>query len=85
VVIPCEGGLGYALGRRVTSKRAFEHRYNTSYKWLIASEHVNQADEIIDELRKRFELDDVTYFPTRVPLIDLNLLIVLTCVARGDG
>ncbi len=82
VVIPCEGGLGYSLGRRVTSRRAFEHRYKTSYDWLIASEHVNHAREILRELRKRFICADVTYFPTRIPLIDLNLLIGITCVTR---
>ncbi len=27
VVIPCEGGLGYALGRRLTVQREFERRY----------------------------------------------------------
>jgi len=45
VVIPCEGGLGYSLGRRLTTQRAFERRYNTSYKWHIESDHVNQARE----------------------------------------
>ncbi len=80
VVIPCEGGLGYSVGRRFTSRRDFERRYRTSYRWLIDSEHVNQAHEILRELRRRFELADVAYFPCCVPLIDLNLLIGLTCV-----
>lgn len=84
VVIPCEGGFGYQMGRRVTSKRAFEHRYKTSYRWFIESEHVNQAHEILYELREHFEIADITYFPTRVPLIDLNLLIGITCVVRSD-
>jgi SAM-dependent methyltransferase len=85
VVIPCEGGLGYSLGRRVTSKRTFERRYGMSYGWLIESEHVNQAHEILHELREHFEITDVTYFPTRVPSIDLNLLIGITCVVRPRG
>jgi SAM-dependent methyltransferase len=80
VVIPCEGGLGYSLGRRLTSQRAFESRYKTSYKWHIESDHVNQAREIIGELHHQFDVTDATYFPTRVPLVDLNLLIGLTCV-----
>jgi SAM-dependent methyltransferase len=83
VVIPCEGGLGYSIGRRFTSRRAFEHRYKTSYRWLIENEHVNRADEILRELRSRFDLADVTYFPNRVPLIDVNLLIGVTCVRRA--
>jgi SAM-dependent methyltransferase len=84
VVIPCEGGLGYSLGRQVTSRRAFERRYSTSYKWLIENEHVNNAREILRELKDRFDLADVTYFPSRVPLIDVNLLIGVTCVTRAD-
>lgn len=82
VVIPCEGGLGYSLGRRVTTQRAFESRYKTSYKWHIESDHVNQAREIVAELHHHFEVTDSTYFPTHVPLVDLNLLIGLTCVHR---
>ena len=84
VVIPCEGGLAYGLGRRLTSQRAFERRYHTSYKWHIASDHVNQAHEIISELHATFDVTDATYFPSRVPLIDLNLLVGLTCVRRAD-
>jgi len=80
VVIPCEGGLGYSMGRRVTSQRAFEHRYKTSYSWLIENEHVNQAREIHRELRRCFDFADVTYYPSRIPLIDINLLIGITCV-----
>jgi SAM-dependent methyltransferase len=80
VVIPCEGGLGYSIGRHFTSKRAFETRYKTSYRWFIANEHVNHADEILRELRSRFDIAAVTYYPSRLPLIDLNLLIGITCV-----
>jgi ubiquinone/menaquinone biosynthesis C-methylase UbiE len=85
VVIPCEGGLGYSLGRRLTTQRAFERRYKTSYKWHIESEHVNEPREIIDELHRRFDVTDVTYFPTRVPLVDLNLLIGLTCTPTASS
>ncbi len=82
VVIPCEGGLVYRMGRRVTSQREFESRYKTGYRWFIENEHVNQAHEILHELRKRFALTDVTYFPSRIPLIDVNALIGVTCVRR---
>jgi SAM-dependent methyltransferase len=82
VVIPCEGGLLYSLGRRLTSQRAFERRYGTSYKWHIESDHVNSASEVVDELRRRFDVTDQTYFPSRLPIIDLNLLVGLTCMRR---
>jgi SAM-dependent methyltransferase len=78
VVIPCEGGLGYSLGRRVTVQRSFERRYGLPYAWMINYEHVNQAWEILQELKTRFLIDDVRYFPLRVRLIDLNLVVGLT-------
>src|SRR5262249_4630798 len=79
-VIPCEGGIGYGLGRRVTTQRAFEKRYKTNFKRYL--DHVNRAQEILTELRARFELADSTYWPARVPLIDFNVLIGLTCVPK---
>jgi SAM-dependent methyltransferase len=82
VVIPCEGGLGYSAGRRLTSRPAFERRYKIGYTEIIESEHVNTAREILAELRGRFAFTDVTYFPSRVPLIDVNLLIGITCTRR---
>jgi SAM-dependent methyltransferase len=82
VVIPCEGGLGYALGRRVTSQRLFERRYNTSYGWHIRSDHVNVPSEIFEELRARFDISDRQFFPLRIPTIHLNLTVGLTCVRR---
>jgi SAM-dependent methyltransferase len=85
VVIPCEGGLGYSMGRRLTSRRAFERRYKTSYSWHIKSEHVNQAYEILHELRSHFDFVDVTYFPSRLPFVDLNLLIGVTCLRRESA
>jgi len=84
VVIPCEGGLGYSMGRRVTSQRAFEYRYKTGYSWFIENEHVNQAREILHELRRRFDFADSTYFPSHIPLIDINILIGITCMRRAD-
>jgi len=80
VVIPCEGGLGYALGRRFTSQRLFEKRYGTSYDWHIKSDHVNTAAEILEELRARLRLADRHFFPLRVPSVHVNLTIGLTCV-----
>jgi SAM-dependent methyltransferase len=78
VVIPCEGGLGYVLGRKLTVQRAFERRYNTSYDWHIKSDHVNVPSEILAEIEKRFRVVNRTYWPLRVPSVDLNLVIGIT-------
>ena len=78
VVIPCEGGLGYAMGRRVTSQRVFEKRYNTSYDWYIKTEHFNVPDEVVEELDARFERERREFWPLKLPSVNLNLCIGLT-------
>jgi SAM-dependent methyltransferase len=83
VVIPCEGGFGYALGRRFTSQRIFEKRYGTGYDWYIKTEHFNVPVEIIGELDKRFQRQHRSWWPLKVPSVHLNLCIGLTYVAPG--
>ncbi|MEK9970349.1 MAG: methyltransferase domain-containing protein, partial [Ferrovibrio sp.] len=43
VGIPCEGGLAWTLGRKLTSERAMSKRYNVDYRKYIALEHCNSA------------------------------------------
>lgn len=85
VVIPCEGGAAYTLGRRLTSQRIFEKRYGTSYLWCIRGEHVNVPSEITSELAKRFELQHRSFFPMKVPSIHVNLCIGLTYRLLEEG
>jgi ubiquinone/menaquinone biosynthesis C-methylase UbiE len=80
IVIPCEGGLGYALGRKVTSQRVFEKRYGTSYDWYIKTEHFNVPREILAELDRRFRREHSSWFPLKVPSVHLNLCLGLTYV-----
>ena len=77
VVIPCEGGRLYSLGRRFTTKRMFEKRYKTPYEWMIRQEHCNTAREVLAELDRHFQLRTRRFFPLRVPAVDLNLVIGL--------
>jgi len=75
VVIPCEGGIAYTLGRNVTSRRIFERKFGKNFDWIMAYDHVNTSSEILSEVRKRFGSVRTVYFPTRVPSIHINLLI----------
>jgi SAM-dependent methyltransferase len=86
VVIPCEQGLLYSLGRRFTTKRIFEKRYHTDYEWMIRQDHCNTAREVLAELAPRFKVRRRSYFPLVVPTPDLNLMIGLELVhqARPD-
>jgi len=78
VVIPCEGGLSYAIARRISAQRIFEKRYAMSYDWFIRSEHVSRAHEILFELGRWFRITHSSYFPFLVPSINLNLCIGLS-------
>lgn len=77
VVIPCEGGKLYGLGRSLTTKRMFEKRYQMPYEWMISHDHCNTAREVLRELEHRFRTRRRTFFPLRVPSSDLNLMIGL--------
>lgn len=78
VVIPCEGGVAYGLGRRLTVQRTFERRYGMPYGPHIRADHINVPREILEELGHRFQVVDRTYWPLRVPVVDVNLLIGTT-------
>ena len=75
VVMPCEGGISYGLARRISAKRIFEKRYHQNYDWLISIEHINKAQELIFELEKLFKIEEISYFPLKIPSISLNLCI----------
>lgn len=77
-VIPCEGGLAYGLARRASAKRIFEKRYHQKYDWFIKTEHINTAQEILEELRILFSVEHRSFFPFRIPSINFNLVIGLT-------
>ncbi len=78
IVIPCEGGLAYSLARRISAQRLFEKRYNQSYDWFISREHINRPSEIIDELKNILAFQSRSFFPLKIPSINLNLCIGLT-------
>ncbi len=77
VVIPCEGGQLYSLGRRFTTKRIFEKRYGVPYEWMIRQDHCNTAREVLTEVHRRFRTVRRSFFPFAVPSPDLNLMIGL--------
>ncbi len=73
--IPAEGGLGWGLGRWLTSRRWLKRNTRIDPDKIICWEHPNFADEIIDALDRRFLRESVEYWPLRVPLLDLNLVL----------
>jgi SAM-dependent methyltransferase len=78
VVIPCEGGWAYSLGRRLTIQRTFEKRYKMPYDWMIRYEHINKAQEVVDELKKVFRVVDRKFYPIGLPSVNLNVVMGMT-------
>jgi SAM-dependent methyltransferase len=81
-VIPCEGGLAYALARRVSAQRIFERRYRQPYRWFIEREHVNRPDEILEELAPHFAVERRGFFPVPLPITTVNLCVGLVLRPR---
>ena len=73
--IPAEGGLGWGFGRMLTTRRWFKRNTNINPDKIISWEHPNMADEILNSLESLMERDLLAFWPTRVPSIDLNLVI----------
>lgn len=84
VVIPCEGGILYSLGRRCSAQRNFEKRYGLPYQLFIKREHINSVEEILTEIKKEFLIQKRSFFPLGLPLVDANLFIGLACCARPN-
>src|SRR5262249_42627411 len=83
IVIPCEGGMAYALARKLSAQRIFERRYRQPYRWFIEREHVNRPYEIAAELAPYFEVTRRAFYPLRVPAVFCNLVIGMTLVPRA--
>lgn len=73
--IPAEGGLAWGLGRYLTSRRWLQKHTGINPDKIICWEHPNFADSILADLDKLFIKDSHTYWPLRLPLVDLNLVV----------
>lgn len=82
VVIPCEGGAGYWLGRKLFSQKLFEQRYHLPYKPFIKSDHLNTPEEILRELKRTFKVVHRRYYPLYLPSVHLNLCLGLALRPR---
>lgn len=75
LVLPCEGGWAYSLGRYVSAQRFFEKRFKMPYEPIMMNEHVSEADEILAELEKRFDKLQMRFFPFPfLPFLAPNLV-----------
>lgn len=78
VVLPCDPGLAYELARKLSAERVFKAKYKMPYRWFVRREHINSPKEILQEIKRKFEIFDTMYFPLVVPVVNLNLCIGVT-------
>lgn len=72
--IPAEGGLLWALGRYLTSRRWLHKNTTIDYDKLICWEHPNYADFILQKLDQNFLRSFLKSWPLGIlPILDCNL------------
>lgn len=83
VGLPCEGGLAWTLGRKLTSERSMSKRYGVDYARYIALEHCNTAARIEQALGPHFRRLERRLFPLGIlPMHDVNLTASLALEKR---
>jgi SAM-dependent methyltransferase len=73
--IPAEGGLAWGGGRMLTSRRWFKSNSTIDPDKIICWEHPNFADDIIAALDGQFQRRRLHWWPTHLPVLDINLII----------
>ncbi|PIQ86232.1 MAG: hypothetical protein COV73_04940 [Candidatus Omnitrophica bacterium CG11_big_fil_rev_8_21_14_0_20_43_6] len=73
--IPCEGGIGWGLGRYFTTRRWLKKNTSIDPDRLICWEHPNFAGNILKVLDKFMTRSYIKYWPLRLPSVDLNLVV----------
>lgn len=73
--IPTEGGLGWGLGRFLTSRRWLHKHTAINPEKIICWEHPNFAEHILDGLDQVMKRNELRFWPWRLRSIDLNLVV----------
>jgi ubiquinone/menaquinone biosynthesis C-methylase UbiE len=73
--IPTEGGLAWGLGRYFSSRKYILQHSKFDPDKIICWEHPNLAPDILILLLNSFKPVQINYWPFRIKLLDLNLII----------
>ncbi|WP_375752270.1 class I SAM-dependent methyltransferase [Vibrio sp. HN007] len=73
--IPSEGGFAWGLGRYLTSRRWLLKNTTINPDKIICWEHPNFANKILNECKKVFGNGNTKYWPLKLHVIDMNLVI----------
>lgn len=75
LVLPCDPGIAWRLGRAVGSRGKFE-RAGIPYDYWMAREHINPINALVAYVNYYFDEHDNQWLPMRVPSMDLNLFFI---------
>lgn len=81
--IPCEGGIGWGLGRYLTTRRWLMRHGISDPGKIIAWEHPNFADRILSSVGDRMRFQELRFWPFRLKVVDLNLVASFIAVKAG--
>lgn len=74
VILPCEDGFFWNIGRELTTRRIYSKKYNLNYDKVIAYEHKYNLKLLLKKLQNNFKLVKKKYYPFFIPLKDFNLV-----------
>ena len=81
LVLPCDPGLGWRLGRQLVARRKFDQS-GIEYDYWMAREHINPINNLVALLQYYFPVIKETWAPMRIPSIDLNLFYLANVEVR---
>jgi len=73
LILPCDPGWAWRIGRYLGPRRAAKEA-GLPYDYYMAREHINSIFNLHQILKYHFPNREVQWWPTRVPLADINLI-----------
>jgi len=73
LVLPCDPGLSWRIGRRISSTRRLALKNGFPYEYIMARQHPNPIGNLVALIQYHFENICEMWWPLRIPLIDVNL------------
>jgi len=73
LILPCDPGLAWRFGRFLGPRKQAE-RAGLPYDYYMAREHINSIFNLHQILKFHFPKREITWWPLRVPIPDLNLI-----------
>ena len=78
IAIPCDPGILFRIGQLIGRKKAIKN-YKLNFKeieLMMSREHINSCQNI-QKIIKYYTSSKITYFPFKVPFINLNLFMFI--------